>query len=224
MLIQSNQYSIFVIVCQLLLISIIVVWEQICCYIPFFQYKSHNRAFRFVSHCTAKGKLDIISPTIQKSVWVTCPTSLRINDHARLAFMIYALNHSWCSFINRKMHIIFERDKQYHMIKGKITQLRKKTSRTWIFVMRKICTHWIFVLILYQGQTEVKVTWHVWAHPVVILTKISHDWSMYVAAVAIFYCRVNNVNRTHPHTHTHPHTGAHFIVPSQTRSTGTKSE
>ncbi len=35
-----------------------------------------------------------------------------------------------------------------------------------------------------KGQTEVKVMWHVWAYPVVILTKISHDWSMYAAAVA----------------------------------------
>ena len=35
-----------------------------------------------------------------------------------------------------------------------------------------------------KGQMEVKVTWRVWTHPVVILTKISHDKSMYVAVVA----------------------------------------
>ncbi len=46
--------------------------------------------------------------------------------------------------------------------------------------MHKICTRQIEV----KGQMEVKVMWHVWAYPVVILTKISHDRSMYVAAVA----------------------------------------
>ncbi len=35
-----------------------------------------------------------------------------------------------------------------------------------------------------KDQTEVKVMWHAWAHSVVILTKISHDRSRYVPAVA----------------------------------------
>ena len=35
-----------------------------------------------------------------------------------------------------------------------------------------------------KGQMEVKVTWHVFANPVVILTKITHKRSMYIAAVA----------------------------------------
>ncbi len=38
--------------------------------------------------------------------------------------------------------------------------------------------------IVNKGQTEVKDMWHLWAYPVVILTKISHDRSMYVAVVA----------------------------------------
>ena len=57
-----------------------------------------------------------------------------------------------------------------------------------------------------------------WAHPVVILTKISQDWSMYVAAKANL---LQNVN----HTHTHPHTPeAYFIVPSQTLFGGYKNQ
>ncbi len=51
-----------------------------------------------------------------------------------------------------------------------------------------------------------------------LLTKISNDRSMYVAAVAnSTACRVNMLT-THIHTYTHR---AHFIVPSQTRSVGT---
>ena len=46
-----------------------------------------------------------------------------------------------------------------------------------------------------KGQTEVKVMWHVWTHLVVILTKISHDLSMYVAVVANIL-QFNNVDHT----------------------------
>ena len=35
-----------------------------------------------------------------------------------------------------------------------------------------------------KGQMEVKGMWHVWAQPVVILTKISNNQSMYVAVLA----------------------------------------
>ena len=47
--------------------------------------------------------------------------------------------------------------------------------------MHKFCIRQIFLdpYIEVKGQTGVKVMWHVWTHPVVILTKISHDQSMY---------------------------------------------
>ena len=53
-----------------------------------------------------------------------------------------------------------------------------ETSRTRDVCDVKICTRQISRWPLYWGQMEVKVMWHVWAHPVVILTKISHDQSM----------------------------------------------
>ncbi len=43
-----------------------------------------------------------------------------------------------------------------------------------------------------KGQTKVKVTWHVWAHLAVILTKINHDRSMSGCSSG-GQCRVNNV-------------------------------
>ena len=90
------------------------------------------------------------------------------------------------------------------------TKLQQVQCRTWRFTMRKICppnfalTPTMYIEV--KGQTEVKVTWHVWARPVVILIKISHDQSMYVAAVD------NTAGITMLTTHTPTHYGVHFIV------------
>ncbi len=60
------------------------------------------------------------------------------------------------------------------------------TSRTRILTMHKICTRWILSdpYIEVKGQMMIKLMWHVWSYPVVILTKTSKDRSMYVAMVA----------------------------------------
>ena len=96
-----------------------------------------------------------------------------------------------------------------------VYKLVYKTSKSQIFMMRKICARRIQrwpVIITIKGQMEVKVMWHVWAQPVVILTKISYDRSMYEAAVANLL-RVNNVNTsTHPFP-THPHIQSPFQSP-----------
>ena len=45
-----------------------------------------------------------------------------------------------------------------------------------------------------KGQAEVKVMWHVWAHPMVILTKISHDRYQSTAGLTMLTTYIH----THP--------------------------